>query len=299
MNTFFTDLSISHISNTTIHSSYNNLNEITKYKFCKDFILQDKIKKFLLNECFQQLKTLSSNNFQSSNNYSFKTKNSLISSRLIKSPIRKNCSCLDLQTINNLASKEKNPRVNDPNLKRDSLFSLKKEKKQFYLNSNKSLKLNKRRRKSLGFKSANLSHSIKKNNVNINNLEKFKNIEKKDDKKVKNIFIKPSKKQTSPLIQRKLTTNNQNEKKKINYLNVISQNISENRQTLKNPGEFYAGFFANIIEKQKSIDKKSKRNPKSFKSLNFNDKNTDNNKTDSKLENSYNVLRNYCTLSKK
>ena len=68
---------------------------------------------------------------------------------------------------------------------------------------------------------------------------------------------------------------------------------------MKNPGEFYAGFFANIIEKQKSIDKKSKRNPKSFKSLNFNDKNTDNNKTDSKLENSYNVLRNYCTLSKK
>ena len=37
---------------------------------------------------------------------------------------------------------------------------------------------------------------------------------------------------------------------KINYLDMISQNILENSQTLNNPHEFYKDFFTNIVEKK-------------------------------------------------
>ena len=86
--------------------------------------------------------------------------------------------------------------------------------------------------------------------------------------------------------------NNKNEKKKINYLNVISQNICENRQTLNNPGEFYAGFFANIIEKQKSFGKNTKKILKSNKNLNFKENIFDYKKTDSKNTNTFYELKN-------
>ena len=129
---------------------------------------------------------------------------------------------------------------------------------------------------------------IKNNNTNMNNLGKFKDVEKKDGKNIKNTFIKSFKKSKSISIGRKLTTNsNQNEKKKNNYLNVISHNICEHRETLRNPCEFYAGFFANIIEKQKNVDKRFKKMSKSFRISNFNKKIIDNNKNDSKMENNF------------
>ena len=52
--------------------------------------------------------------------------------------------------------------------------------------------------------------------------------------------------------------------KKNNYLDIISHNISESRQTLKNPQEFYMGLFSNIV--QKTINDRKRYN-KSRKEL--------------------------------
>ena len=291
LNTFFTDLSISHISTTTIYSSYDNLNEITKYKFYKDLTLQVKIKQFLLDECFPKLHILNSNiNSQSAKNNSqiLKTNNSIINSKFSKTPVNKNSKSFDLLLINNSISKDRNSQLIDSNLKNRSQCSLKNYQRQDHLNSCESVRSNKYKRNSLIFRSANLSNLVKKNNIRFNSLEKFKEIEKRDEKKFKSAFIDPFSKRASFIIRRKSTVNNQNERKKINYLSVISHNIYENRQALKNPCEFYAGFFANIIEKQKNISKKSKKFSKNFKNLNSNDKivdnyKIDNNKTDREI----------------
>ena len=37
---------------------------------------------------------------------------------------------------------------------------------------------------------------------------------------------------------------------------MISHNISQNKKTLENPQEFYAGFFNNILKNEKIINKK-------------------------------------------
>ena len=97
-------------------------------------------------------------------------------------------------------------------------------------------------------------------------------------------------------MRRKLTNNNINEKKKINYLSVISHNILEHRQTLKNPGEFYSGLFANIIEKQKNAERKSKEISKNFKGLDLNDKISHKNKSDNNIESNFYEKKNNYTL---
>ena len=43
---------------------------------------------------------------------------------------------------------------------------------------------------------------------------------------------------------------------KKSYLDMISQNILENKQALNNPQEFYMGFFTNIV--QEGINKRKK-----------------------------------------
>ena len=62
------------------------------------------------------------------------------------------------------------------------------------------------------------------------------------------------------------TINNHNElmknKKRNSYLDVISHNIIENRQTLNNPQEFYTGFFTNIVQKRINKRKKSNKSKK-------------------------------------
>ena len=133
---------------------------------------------------------------------------------------------------------------------------------------------------------------MENNNTSNNNLDKFKDIHKNDSKKFKNTIIKTFKKSTSFLSNRKISkgNNNQNEKKKVNYLNVISRNISENRKTLKNPGEFYAGFFASIIEKQKNVGTKLKI------TNSFKDKILEKDKTDSKIGNNFYEIKNNNTL---
>ena len=97
-------MSISHISSATIYSSYGNLNEITRYKYYKNIILQDKIKQFLLDECFPKIKILISNDTQSPQNYLpiLKTNNSLINSKLVTKTIRKQSRSIDLKSTNKI-----------------------------------------------------------------------------------------------------------------------------------------------------------------------------------------------------
>ena len=60
-----------------------------------------------------------------------------------------------------------------------------------------------------------------------------------------------------------VTVNNNNNnqlsknQKRDSYLDVISNNILENRQTLKNPQEFYMGLFTNIVQKRINKRKRS------------------------------------------
>ena len=49
---------------------------------------------------------------------------------------------------------------------------------------------------------------------------------------------------------------------KKSYLDMISHNIFENRQTLNNPKEFYMDFFTNLVQKKMNMMKKVVKNKK-------------------------------------
>ena len=283
---FFKDLSISQIQNITIFSSYDNLNALTKYNFYKDLNLQDKIKQFLLDECFpNKLISLSYDKRSAKNKLKIlKTNDSFNNNKSLKNSIIRNDKSPNLLSVNNIINNENNPQLIDFNFKKHSRSSSKKDKLKNRFHSNKSIRPINFQKKSFIFKSSSYTNLIKINNMNTNGFD-----EKKEGKYFKNNFSKFSNKYTSPLIRGKLANNNSpNEKKKINYLDVISHNIYEDRQTLKNPCEFYAGFFANILEKQKNDFKKSKIISKSHEYSNFKEKIIDKNKTVIETENNLN-----------
>ena len=273
----FENLSIVNTATATISSIYDNLNEITKFKFSKDINLRKKTIQFLMEES----KQISSNYSVFVTNFSPK--------------IKKNNSVLVQHNSNkysDITSKHKIKLRNSSNEEgHSSIISLNKElfsdknMIQMEKNSSKISRLKYRKQRSSDpnkrsfpktnynqFKNTIFHRSLRnvcsyKTEKIFGNTSKNGSIKKKS---MKNLDCVPEDKELNFYGKmRTLRGNNTNNNiatinnneilkspTKKNYLDKISQNILENRQTLNNPQEFYMDFFTNIV--QEKINKRKK-----------------------------------------
>ena len=88
--------------------------------------------------------------------------------------------------------------------------------------------------------------------------------------------------------------NNIKTQKKKSYLDLISKNIFQNKQTLNNPEKFYTGLFTDLVQKRQIINKKSyiKKNnkQKNLSKTRINEDNNSRNKNRFKNDHSLVVL---------
>ena len=198
-----------------------------------------------------------SKKYQDTNSkYKIKSKNFNIREELqsISSPIKDAFSLKDMNSIYQMES--------SPKLSKGSIKYMSPElKKSNYIKKNCGG----------SFKNPNIHRSVK--NINRSESQKlFENINKKYSKKKENMqnFVDTKGNQETNFYRRiktlrrnsnnivTISSNNEILKSstKKNYLDMISHNISEDRQTLNNPQEFYMRFFTNIVQKKINTKKK-------------------------------------------
>ena len=319
----------------TIKSSYFNLNQFTKYKYNSNPSLQNKIKEFLLKEYHISEKSTSINNTINSHSnlstISINKLNVLSESKYSESYFnpkkpKRNSKLKSKKFIPKIKVKNEinknydNSSVSNPTVKEnsESKISYEKkypkspslEKKKVNLDFNNSSISKKYKRNSVLHKSYKLSLNTQKNIISKNNnLElSFDTKKKVNKKKSSQYFFGESSfygKKKSKIFNNNIIRNsvkNSGDKKKIDYLDQISQNISENKQTLENPQEFYTGFFTNIINKQKISRRKSlrmKKNYNNFDAINTKTNEEINKNKDKNNENISNSLVNNKTFIKR
>jgi hypothetical protein len=258
---------------------------LTGYRL-KDKCLQNKIRNYILDECFFQSNSINYNNFhinspedikqRTISHFETAKRNSNSSSM-----IAKNSSYLGINKFND----EKPKKIKIRN-------SLKQRKKRMFSSENsfqfvqsKSIegekKYIKKNRRSLNFRPYNNLSFLNNSNIsNKNNLH----LPQEDTLLYKRIASKRSMKlnddeEMSFYTKMKTIRNNKNlndnnnnsliyKPQKTNLMDQISQNIQKNKQNLNNPEEYFSGFFSNILQRKKTISKKPQKMAK--KSTNTN-----------------------------
>ena len=276
----FENLAIVNIASTNVSSIYENLNQITKYKFSGDKNLRKKVIQFLMKESKKRFSNCSIVN--SNISPKIKINNSL--------SIHQN-SHICPETLSKHKRKLKNSKYDE---EYPFIFSLSKEESSFKeMKSIHQIKKNSSKFKKLdSFKY--MSPEISKSNIYKKNQSLFKigsvkslcrngteklfnNTRKKYSTKkepIQNLYDAPDdqelnfyrKMQTLRGNSNNIATANKNNElsKKNNYLDIISNNIIENQKTLNNPEEFYMDFFSNIVRKSINKRKKYNKNKKEF-----------------------------------
>ena len=258
----FVNLNSSKNISFTINSTYENINQLSKYKFQNDSLLQQKTKNFIIYHCFKKPKSfeysLDSKNKNSKQTFSpSKIKNNSLlpfkyHNRQETEESRNNRKrILSLDPGNkNLSSTLKSQKTSDVDIfrKKRTSFSFKNKKKS-------SCTLN----KSIISKDENLfkRKRIKKGLLNSseNEIENEKNFYNRI--KTYRRGTKSKEKEFSPKL------------KKFNLEDKISQNIEQNKQNLNNPEEYFSGFFNDILLRKKTaknakIKEQNKKNKSVF-----------------------------------
>ena len=255
----------------TINSIYENMNKLTGYRL-KDKYLQNKIRNYILDECFFQSNSINYNNFhmnspedkkqRSINHFETVKRNSNSSSM-----IAKNSSFLGINKftdekpkkikIRNSLKLRKKRKLSDNSFQFDQSKSIEGEKK--YLRRN---------RRSLNFRQHNNLSFLNYSNISNKNIH----LQQDDTLLYKRRTSKISMKlnddeEMSFYTKMKTIRNNKNlndknnnslisKPKKTNLMDQISQNIQKNKQNLNNPEEYFSGFFSNILQRKKTISRK-------------------------------------------
>ena len=253
----FSYLDTSQSTSFTISSIYENINQISKFKYHQNPVLREKTKKFILEE-------INTENNENKNNLS------------LTNTIKKKNNFLDIKTnlsINKkpiIRKKSENISTTIHINKEDDLFSRKKSMVKFGLNNDdlsqnnlakSSKKLNDNEKANdTNIKSDDASPSKQSKHFNSVTNKKQNSIKKKPIKKFesyggkeKTFFNKIIRKKT----MKKWKDNNLDEKSekenknsKMNYNKIISKNIEKNQQNLNNPEVYFEGFFNDIIFKR-------------------------------------------------
>lgn len=210
----FKNLSTTNEKSFQLNSSYENLNEITKNKYIKDNILQEKTKQFLEKES-----SVRNNDFHKINNL-----------LLVKNSFKGKINCFKDQNLNDLSN----------------YFDLEQDKRS--VNSLGISDLKSSHKESDDSIRNNLGENNNQKNIKNINTDSFKNLyyHKQSIKKINSLSNKFKWKSSKKKKYSKLVVNKK--------LNIISKNIKVANKNINNPNEFYMDFFNNIIKKNSSID---------------------------------------------
>ena len=268
----FSNLNTSQSSSFSIKSTYENINQISNFKFSKNSELREKTKKFILdqidsniNEAIIFTNTAKNNNkfLNIQNNLRLNTKRSLV---------RKNSETFGKSII---SSRNENKSVNINHNKRSTLQfeennfefqefeskSVKKIERNKIIEKNINEEKQKMSKRSFSMVNSNKNvnstisitkkrhHSIKKRQVRKH--ESTKDRDKTFYNKINR--MKTIKKRKENIVEEKHEKEQKNTK--MNYGKLISQNIEKNQQNLNNPEEYFEGFFNDIIFNKKKSNK--------------------------------------------
>jgi len=251
----FSDLNTSQSSSFTISSIYENINQISGFKYHQNSDLREKTKKFIKEEIDKE------NNENKNKNISF------------TNTVKKKNNFLDIKT-NLTINKKPIMRKKTENIsttihinKEDDFFSRKKSMVKFSKNKEEfsqisipksSKKLNENDKDNVKSDDASPSKHSKHFNSVIS--KKSNSIKKKPIRKFesyggkeKTFFNKIIRKKTTKkwkgnTIEEKSEKESKNTK--MNYNKIISKNIEKNQQNLNNPEVYFEGFFNDIIFKR-------------------------------------------------
>ena len=230
----------------TINSSYDNINQISKFKYYQNSELREKTKNFILEQIKdEKVNDVSNKNINGNNNLiKFNSINKLNPRRVIR---KKSADFQNMGIISNKLG----------NLNPIKRASLKKRFTKFdsHINISNSIKKmdeddNSRNNKRF-FSVSNKNNSIKKRN-SIKKPTKNKDLLNESDKtffsKISKIRTMKRRNANTPISGEKTPKETIN--KKVNYERLISKNIEKNQQNLNNPEAYFEGFFNDIIFKR-------------------------------------------------
>ena len=242
----FSDLDCSQSTSFTINSSYDNINQISNYKYYHNSELREKTKNFILEE-IKDKKDESSNKKNINDNYNLIKLNTFhnISPNKLN---RRRSAILGNITVNRAG-----------NLTPVKRASLKKKIIKFdsHINASDSIQNiegeeNSRKDKKF-FSVINKNNSIKKrNSIKKKPTKSRDSVTENDDKtfysKINKMRTMKKRNVNNYPIEEKIETEPNN--KKMNYDILISKNIENNQENLNNPQKYFEGFFNDIIFKK-------------------------------------------------
>jgi hypothetical protein len=237
----------------TINSSYENINEISNYKYDSSPDLREKTKSFILSQ-INNINTVKLKKTSSSKIHSLKYSQTKDHPKKLshKKTFRKKSYIIGskkkMNEIINLAEAAKKSFILEPDnnikphlkltksINKPEVFSFKHEEEHntkdlrfssvIHYKRKKSLKSNKHIKKVITAKEKENNYYSKINRMRSKKNVNYSNFEEKSEK----------------------------ENSKLNFNEVIAKNIEKNQQNLNNPEEYFEGFFNNIILKQKKTN---------------------------------------------
>ena len=282
----FSNLYTTTSTSFTINSIYENINKLTGYKFNKDLYLQNKIKNYIIDECFFQTNTV---NYFKKNNSNLNSPTEKIM-KVNQGYSKNNKTSRNGGNSNFLIRNYKNDEQTPKQKKIKMRNSLKSRQKRGLsidnLNNNSKLPLNhnrsffdeknqkfqkNKRRKSINFwknpnssflNFSNISNRyisiLQDDNYFYNKRESKRNALKLNDDEEVSFYTKMKTIRNIKNIKNNTINNNSfvANSKKYNLMDQISQNIQKNKQNLNNPEEYFSGFFSNILQRKKTITRK-------------------------------------------
>ena len=262
----FSNLDTNRSSSFTINSIYDNINQISKYKYHQDSDLREKTKMFILKEINKEHKISNTHIYKKKNNSVLDIKANMI--LFNKTIIKKKSEHLPTTIIFN------NIGYNTP-------------RKPSKVKFNFSTEIEHKKKFSKSSKRINEYYNIQKDGTNkeykkvysmVNSNKKNISIKKKPIRKYestggKNVTFFNKIKRLKTLIKDKDNIEEENDKEnkviKLNYNKLISKNIEKNRQNLNNPEEYFEGFFNDIILKKQGNSLLDENNIKKRSSLGY------------------------------
>ena len=243
----FTILNSSLSTSFTINSSYENINEISKFKYHKSPDLREKTKKFILAQLNKDNERPNYSNIDKNNNNYINIKSMKINKKKI---IRKHTESI---------KSNRNPFHDTISI--DLPGSKKLLEDGIDNKMITQLKFSKSTKKKVEILHTNGDETPKRNNINSqSNVKKLKNKFKRNSS-AKEGEINFYHKINGLKSYKKKNLDNKEENNEIyikktglNYDKIISKNIEKNQKNLNNPEEYYERFFNDIICKKKDDD---------------------------------------------
>jgi len=282
----FFNLNNSKTISFTIESMYENLNQLSKYKFQTNSLLRLKTKKFILSQLFSKQKSLEL--------FNIKTKKNSVNFSPHHNNLNKMGSLQFKNQYNSTISNDKDSisKSKEKNLKLKRNYSIDYSNKPIFNpkdKTNEQNKIKKNKRKS-SYLFMNKLNKIGTNSLKITNISEKENFYKNTGLKKSSIHNTISEIDDESLHSRHKTyrkgARNKDKyenifsssiPKKLDIEEQISKNIEKNKQNLNNPEEYFCGFFNNILLQKKKTMRNSRMNKEQKRNLNYFFKNKEDN----------------------